>query len=104
MDLRALREAVAERDVVQAARGIVPQENDAAAHAGADPSPGVAEDHRGAAGHVFKREATQIAAEHHLRARETDRGARVGAALHEEAATLSAVGEAFADRSVDEPS
>ena len=79
------------------------QEHDAAAHAGADPSPWVAEDHCRAAGHVFERKPAKVAAEHDLRARETDRGARIGATLHQEPAALRAVREAFPDGSVDEP-
>ena len=103
VDLRALRESIAQRGVIEAARGIVAQVDDAAAHPGTDPSPGVAEHDRGATGHVLEREPAQLAAEHDLGTREADRGARVGAALHQEPAALRAVGEAFADRSVDEP-
>src|SRR5438552_3152868 len=81
VDLRAFGEPIAQRRVVEAARGIVAQEHDAAAHAGADPSPRVAEDHCRAAGHVFERKPAKVAAEHDLRARETDRGSRIGATL-----------------------
>ena len=74
-----------------------------AAHARADPPAGVAEDDGLATGHVLEREATKVAAEDDLGARQADRRARVGSALNEEAPALRAVGEALADGSVDEP-
>src|SRR5207253_1740598 len=72
-----------------------------AAHPRADPATGVAEDNSGAAGHVLEGEPAKVAAEDDLGARETDRGASVGAALHEEPAPLRAVAEALAHRSID---
>src|SRR5205814_1649995 len=75
---RALREAIARSGLIQPARGIVAQEDDPAAHAGADPSTRIAEHDGRAAGHVFEREPAEIPAEHDLRARETDGGPRIG--------------------------
>src|SRR2546422_11648555 len=100
--LRALREPIADTGVVRAARGVVPQEDDATAHARADPASRIAEDDGAAASHVLEREAAQVAAEHDLRAGETDAGAGVRAALHEEASALRAVPEALPHRAVDE--
>src|SRR3989441_4593750 len=100
--LRALREPIADTGVVEAARGVVPQEDDATAHARADPASRIAEDDGATASHVLEREAAQVAAEHDLRAGETDAGAGVRAALHEEASALRAVPEALPHRAVDE--
>src|SRR5258706_1307465 len=99
--LRALREAVAHTALVEAAFGGVPQEHDAAAHAGTDPAAGIAEHDRAPTGHVLEGEAAQVAAEHDVRARQPNPRARIGTALHEEAAALRAVGEALPHRAVD---
>src|SRR4051812_47839611 len=86
--------------LVETARGIVAQEDQAAAHARADPATRIAEHDSASAGHVLEREAAQVAAENDLRAGETDAGACIGAALHEETSPLRAVREALAHGSV----
>src|SRR5919204_1818022 len=102
VDLRALRESVAERRIIEAAVGIVPQIDGPTAHARADPAAGIAEHDRGPAGHVLEREAAQVPAEDDLGAREADRGTRVRSTLHEKTAALCAVREALPHRAVDE--
>ena len=72
-----------------------------AGHAGADPATRISEHDRGAARHVLEGEALHVAADDDLGARKTDAGARIGGALHVEAAPLRAVGEALADGAVD---
>ena len=47
--------------------------------------------------------SARLAADHHVGAREADAEARVGVALHEQAAALGAVGERLADRAVHPP-
>src|SRR5207244_11768385 len=101
-DLGTLRETIAERGFVEAALGIVTQVYHAAAHAGADPAPGIAEHHGLAAGHVLEREPAQVTAEHELGAGKPDGGARIRTTLDEEPPALRTVREAFADGSVHE--
>src|SRR6185503_17453194 len=101
VDLGALREAVAQSAVVETACGVVTKEDDAAAHARADPATGVAEHDGAATGHVLECEATQVAAEQHVGPGKADAGPRVGAPLHVEAAALRAVAEALPHRAVD---
>src|SRR6185503_8785419 len=101
VDLGALREAVAQATVVETARGVVTKEDDAAAHARADPATGVAEHDGAATGHVLECEATQVAAEEHVGARESNAGPRIGTALYVEAAALRAVAKALPHRAVD---
>src|SRR5687767_2107420 len=92
-DLGALREARAQTVLVEAARRIEPQEHEPAGHSGADPAARIAEHDRGPAGHVLEGEAAEVAAEDDVRAGEPDGSARVGPALHEEAAALRSVRE-----------
>ena len=110
------RRSIASR--VEVPVGVDAHVDAAAGHPRARPRADVAEHDRAARGHVLEGEALgvgavddaaarvverllRLTAEHDVGAREADAEARVGRTLHEEAATLGAVGERLADGAVD---